>query len=256
MAGKIIGNGRTQEIPAFVMTAVGDEDWYEISSFNNVCVQLNGTWSGTVNFEQSNDGVTAFPVLLQNLTNTASIVSSATLVGAWSGNVLSRYFRCRFVPGTGSVTAIVELINTGGSALSAAGSITGNVTLLAAANNTAIGSLAASANNTGSSPSPGKITGAAASGFFKASAGRVFGWTLLNTNVAVRYLQIYAKASAGIPGTDTPAYTIPIGASGRTDFIGDIGNGQNAGVAWAITTDALGATIGAAGDIVGTVFWL
>jgi hypothetical protein len=42
----------------------------------------------------------------------------------------------------------------------------------------------------------------------------VYGLTVHNVNAAVRYLKLYDKVSAPTVGTDTPAFTIPIPASG------------------------------------------
>ena len=96
---------------------------------------------------------------------------------------------------------------------------------------------------------------AGASGVIKSSAGTIKSWVLQNTNAAARYLQIYNKATAGVPGTDTPILTIPMAATSIQALSG-LGVYAATGLSWAITTDAAGATIGATGDIVGAVEYL
>jgi hypothetical protein len=94
-------------------------------------------------------------------------------------------------------------------------------------------------------------TGAA--GVIKASAGKMTNFVLLNTNAATRYFQVYDKATAGVPGTDTPVYTVPIATGKTVDPGQSISVAGSSGLSWAVTTDAAGATAGSSGDIVGTV---
>lgn len=94
-----------------------------------------------------------------------------------------------------------------------------------------------------------------ASGVVTAAAFRnLYSYDLYNTQATARFLQVYNKATAGVPGTDTPVMTIPIPATARAALSLDVAwYGWAAGISWAITTDAPGATIGASGDVVGTV---
>lgn len=70
----------------------------------------------------------------------------------------------------------------------------------------------------------------------KASAGQLFGWSVNNTNAAVRYLKLYNKASAPTVGTDTPLLTISIPAGGKAEFQTPIGIAFGTGLAFALTT--------------------
>lgn len=91
------------------------------------------------------------------------------------------------------------------------------------------------------------------SGVIKASAGKITNYVVLNTNAATRYLQFYDKATAGVPGTDTPIYTVAIAPSKTVDPGQSTSIPGAAGLSWAVTTDAAGATLGSSGDVVGTV---
>lgn len=70
----------------------------------------------------------------------------------------------------------------------------------------------------------------------KGSAGRVYKIQLQNTIGVARYLRLFDKATAPVPGTDTPVKTIPIPVSTvyNLDF-GDIGYYFANGIGFAIT---------------------
>ena len=92
-----------------------------------------------------------------------------------------------------------------------------------------------------------------ASGVVTAATFRnLYAYDVYNTQASVRFLQIYNKATAGVPGTDTPVMTIPVPATARAALALDVAWYSFAnGISWAVTTDAAGATIGASGDVVG-----
>lgn len=96
----------------------------------------------------------------------------------------------------------------------------------------------------------------ATNGVIKASAGQLYSGTFTNTNAAIRYLQIYNKATAGTLSTDTPALTIPLppNVSVVVDFAG-MGAAFATGISWQFTTDdiAIPTTAGASTDLHGFV---
>jgi hypothetical protein len=79
----------------------------------------------------------------------------------------------------------------------------------------------------------------------KASAGRVHGWSVFNSNAAARYFKLYNKASAPTVGTDTPVHVVMIPAAGGANL--DIPRGLpfSTGIAWALTTGAANSDTGA-----------
>lgn len=91
----------------------------------------------------------------------------------------------------------------------------------------------------------------------KASAGRVVGWSLTNTTAAFKYFRLYNKASAPTVGTDSPALVVglPPNSTTRGELEGGIGFAT--GIAYAITGAVadLDATVTAANDVVGGVFY-
>ena len=89
-------------------------------------------------------------------------------------------------------------------------------------------------------------------GTIKASAGQLYAITAYNSNAAVRYLQLYNKASAPTLSTDTPVMTIPLlGASVRDITLNDHGSEFTTGIAWAYTTDdvAIPTTAGTSAEL-------
>lgn len=97
---------------------------------------------------------------------------------------------------------------------------------------------------------------AATSGVIKASAGQLYTGLFTNSNAAIRYLQIYNKATAGTLSTDTPVITVPLppNVSVMIDFSA-IGGAFATGISWQFTTDdiAIPTTAGATTDIHGFV---
>lgn len=92
-----------------------------------------------------------------------------------------------------------------------------------------------------------------ASGAGKSGAAQLYAYDFLNATASVRYMQFYNKTSAGIPGTDTAIYTVPLAANGRSFLSPPSGvTIGSTGCSWAITTDAAGATIASSGDVVGS----
>lgn len=91
----------------------------------------------------------------------------------------------------------------------------------------------------------------------KASAGVVLGYALYNNTSSAKFFKFYNKASAPTVGTDTPAFTIIIPASGGANVEFSSGIPFGTGIAYAITgavTDA-DTTATAADDVHGVVLW-
>jgi hypothetical protein len=81
-----------------------------VSNSGGIGLQLTGTWTGTVSFEASIDGLT-FVALNLVPSNSATAASSATSNGCWTGNVAGfAVVRARFSTAT-SGTVGVTLLN-------------------------------------------------------------------------------------------------------------------------------------------------
>lgn len=89
-------------------------------------------------------------------------------------------------------------------------------------------------------------------GVIKASAGQLYTVSCHNSNAAVRYAQLYNKATAPTLSTDTPQVTIPLTGSSVTHMnFTDIGVPFATGMSWAYTTDdvAIPTTAGTSGEL-------
>lgn len=220
----------------------------DLSGVITLLVQMTGTWVGQVVFETTVDGANWF-----SLAGFRPDGPSAVPVSSTSSNVplvfsaIGRRFRARMSAYTSGVVytsvclsdvpvATLGYPAPGAMTISAGTNLMGKVNVAPATS--------------------GGTTGArilAASGVIKGSAGMVFAYDLLNTNAAARYLQLYAKTSAGVPGTDTPSRTLPFAGGLAKTWENINGAALASGISYAITTDAAGTTLAAAGDIVGTV---
>ena len=92
----------------------------------------------------------------------------------------------------------------------------------------------------------------------KATPGVVTGLMVVNTNAAARYVKLYDKATAPVPGTDIPALTVQVPASGQVILpLSIMGMAMANGIGFAMTVNAADtdATAVAAGDLLMTLLW-
>lgn len=89
----------------------------------------------------------------------------------------------------------------------------------------------------------------------KAAAGKLIGGLLKNVSAAVRYVKLYNKATAPVPGTDVPILRIPLNAGETVNLnsiLGTTGHTFSAGISYVIVVNQADAdaTVVAAGDVV------
>jgi hypothetical protein len=78
--------------------------------FNSVVVQLQGTFTGTISFQVSNDTTTWAAVAGWATTGAAAPITTATAVGQWVFPCAGRYFRVQVTTGgSGAPVAVVTL---------------------------------------------------------------------------------------------------------------------------------------------------
>lgn len=92
----------------------------------------------------------------------------------------------------------------------------------------------------------------------KGARGRVTGYVLTNTAASAKFVKFYNKASAPTVGTDVPVMTVAIPAGAAVEV--QLGRGVEfpLGIGFGITGAAAvnDTTAVAAGDVVGSVFWV
>lgn len=178
------------------------------------------------------------------------------LTAMYYGALGTALFGNSAAPGDGAVTALTYLPNEGNT-----GAYQALATLSFVWNGATTAVQRGDTNGTYVVPKPVTAGGllikrliAATNGVIKASAGQLYGGTFTNSNAAIRYLQIYNKATAGTLSTDTPVLTIPLppNVSVVVDFA-SLGAEFTTGISWQFTTDdiAIPTTAGASTDIHG-----
>lgn len=237
----------------------------DVTNFAEVAIQIAPftaqalPGAGAIIFEGSNDRLTwgALPYT----TNAGVLVATGIL--AVTANALVkvstpwRYFRIRIStlitapPANAYITALMNEVQHPASAqdqVSPAVSITGTVTL---ATNTPT----ANAGGIASGLSINRLVSAAANTNpvnVKGSGGRVYGIEAFNTSASVKFLKLYNKATAPVPGTDTPVMTLALAVGQNTFRYGDIGITFLTGIGFGLTGLVADndATALAAGDVV------
>ncbi|RVU03498.1 hypothetical protein EOE18_15355 [Novosphingobium umbonatum] len=206
-----------------------------------------GTYVATMAYEQTLDGTNWFAVAgLPMAGGVPAATDTASTAQARAFPAVGKAMRVRLTAYTsGTVNGQALLVN-GDVPIPYAPSLTGSQS-----STTLIGSVSFSTRASGGCSTGRIVTGT--SGVIKNSSGQLYGYDLMNVAAATRYLQFYAKSSAGVPGTDTPFRTLPIPAGQLADSQFIMGVAFTSGISWAITTDAVGTTLAASTDIVGSV---
>ena len=146
---------------------------------------------------------------------------------------------------------------TGGQGSANAGQGIG-VTLTSNTPTVSNATIAASATVTASTPA--KILSAASTNAtnLKASAGRLYGYTLANTTASFKFFKIYNKASAPTVGTDVPVAILAIPPNTTISAEWTVPITMATGIAYSINGGSADSdtTAVAVGDVVGTLYWL
>lgn len=239
-----------------------------VGGSGGVAFDVRGTFSGTVSFQGSVDGITfiALPVTPFGSTSNVNAVSSSTVAGAWiggtSGAVTVRAIFTAFTSGTATVTirgiaaspwsyiaSVGSAINVsiGTGSIAAGTNLIGDVGLQARGNSTGA-SASASVNST---VVPAAVT-------VKGTGGRVFGWQLTNVAATLRSVKVFNTA-APVLGTTAAAYEINILPNTSPFVAVPVGIGFTAAFSYSVTS-AKGLTDNtltglALGDVTGSFFF-
>lgn len=137
-----------------------------------------------------------------------------------------------------------------------AGSYIGNVALNAGTSlvgafnlNNATGATAATVNCPAATTNPTLVS---------TGAKRLVGFVLSNNSAATKWVRLFNKATAPVPGTDTPLFTVPIAAGTTRDFSIPVGVAFSLGLGYAVTGAAPDndATAVAVNDVTGVLAYL
>ena len=224
--------------------------------FRSLSIQCTtmGT-SGVVTPAWSNDGVTF--VADQIMTMASAAAGSFNAAGIWTTKVKAGFFRLRL---TTAASAGTTTIYVNGFQVDIGQPVGQPVTATLTNSSTTIGDVGIQyrASSAGAA-SISKVLSAATTNatVVKASAGRVIGWSIVNTTAAIKYLRLYNKTTAPTVGTDSPVSVIPIPANGIATVSHPGGIGFATGIGYSITgaSPDLDATATAVGDVVGSIYY-
>jgi len=228
---------------------------FDTTKFMNSVVQVTGTFVATVTFEGSNDEINPtnwFQILSSNTAN-GNLATNTNAVGMWYIPGVSKWFRVRvsaYTSGTVNVGVLFS-VDQLPSIQNSNQVVSGTVAISS-------GSISLSPRTSGGA-TIAKIKSAATTNatVVKASAGVIHGWALSNTTASARFLKLYKKATAPVPGTDVPSSTYLLPANATTFFDSEIGMNMPTGIGYAITTGVAEADTTATGvdDVVGHIIY-
>lgn len=232
-----------------------------------VSVQIYGTFVGTVQFEQSNDGINWTACTLVNTVSGAKSTSQAA-VGLFAGPVPGAIFRVRcsaftsgnigvIIAGYDNLVQALGDISTGSGAtaqqIQGAGAnaspVTGNPVLIAGSDGTNArfvgvdsgGNLKIGAKSGSGGALFNRLNSAATinATVIKATPGNIYQIDIFNKAATVLYVKFYNKATTPAPATDNALLEwvigVPAGQRAFADF-SDVGLAFAAGISYATVT--------------------
>lgn len=268
----ITGEAARTAVVNNIIPATAGASGTDVANYRSAAVQVVSTGTGgTFIFEQSNDGTNwiALPVFNAALTTGAAIVAAITATA--SQIVYTVPLRCRFlrlriattITG-GSIQAFTKLStepwtpHVAAVAQPTAANL--NVTATLPAGTNAIGDVGLQfrANATGAASTSHIVSTAGTNAAnVKASAGRVVGWSFVNTTASYQYVKLHNTAGAPTAGSGV-VQTIAIPPNGVNNMpVGGAGIAFTTGIARTIVTGSADtdATATTAGAVVGDLFF-
>jgi hypothetical protein len=218
-------------------------------AYRSVCVQINGTFVGTIQFQVSNDN-SNWSTLAGKLSNDAggNLVTSTTTPSIYIASLAGyQYLRARFSAYTsGTATAIAYLSREtvalvqpqGGSVTITSGNVgVSNITTSTSSSGTVLYTLNSAATTNAAS--------------IKASAANLYGISVMNASATTKYVRLFNLATAPTVGTSIPIMVVAVPATSSKEIEYVPALRFATGLAVAITGGAAvtDATAVAAGDV-------
>lgn len=239
----------------------------DISGYRGFSVQYSVGTSGTAHLQVSNDGTTWVNLALYNPAGNPITTGMTAGAGLLMTNACARYMRIQMTTAaTGGTTRFVLLgsqraITQFPATQTVSGTVTANIgTGALAAGTNAIGDVGIQfrANATGAATINHVVSAASTNtASVKAAAGRVVGWSFVNTTASYQYVKLHNTASAPTAGSGV-VMTIAIPPNGVNNMpVGGGGIGFSTGIGRSIVTGSADtdATATTAGAVVGDLFY-
>lgn len=259
----VVAANHLQPTTSTIVALAGTVVATALSDANSALVRVNGTYAATLVFEASDDDGTVWvPILCARSDgNTAESTTGALTnnTRAWKVNI-SGYtqFRVRctaFTSGTVNVRITPSTLVFDPVPVTAA-----SVSVAALAGTNLIGDVAMGVRTTSTNAALRyKLISVASTnaGTVKASAGRVYGWSFSNLSANWVFVKLFNKATAPVPGTDTPVESIAIPPGREAQFHNMFGVAHASGIGIAVTSGYADMDTGAvaAGDVIGSLLY-
>ena len=203
-------------------------------------MQINGTFSGTITFQVSNDNTNWVSIagkqssdLAGNLATTTTVptIFIATLLGY-------QFFRARFTAYTsGTASAVAYLSRESVSVTAVPSSPTNTVVASTTSSGTTFYAVNSAATTNAAS--------------IKASGANFYGMSVMNASASTKYVRFFNKASSPTVGTDVPIMVVAVPATSSKEIQYVPAMRFSTGLAVAITGGAAAtdSTAVAAGDV-------
>ena len=218
----------------------------DVSSFKEWALQINGTYTGVLTWQGSNDKTNWINLLANQLGSGSNFFPNATnSTGIYTAPVKYRWLQVIMSGYTsGTATGIMELYSQARAIQNVQANMAGNTALVpVTAGGTNDFHLVSTASTNATN--------------IKSSGGQVYGYEIWNAAAAARFVRLFNKATAPVPGTDAPFRTIGVPAGGRASFHTSNGLAMGNGIGIDATAAAadLDATATAAGDLIIDIDW-
>lgn len=247
-----------------INTVLVQLDCSQIRSLAIQCTSMGTT--GVVTPEWSLDGTNWQTATL--MTQAGATATTFNAAGLWAAPVLARHFRLRLSTATTAGTTTIRvagfqstLYHFGLATQPVSGTVTANIgTGSIAAGTNAIGDVGIQyrANATGAATIRHLVSAASTNATnVKASAGRLVGWSIVNTNAAFRYVKLHNTAGTPTAGASV-VQTIAVPPNGVNNMpVGGGSIGFATGIAFTTVTGAADtdATAVGANDLIIDLFY-
>lgn len=208
--------------------------------YRSVCVQITGTFVGTISFQVSNDNTNWVNIAGKLASDIAgNLQATVTAASLFIANLNGfQFFRLRFTAYTSGTATANAYLSRESIPITA---------LQTAPTNTVVGS-ATTSNVTLYTVNSAATTNAAN---IKATAANLYGISAMNTSASTKYVRFYSKATAPTVGTDVPimVVAIPATSSKEIEYVPALRIATGLGVAITGGAAATDSTAVAAGDV-------
>jgi len=239
-------------------------DCLQLRSLFIQCTSMGTT--GVVTVQWANDAAFTAPITATLISESGATSTTFNAAVLRATNVIARYCRLRLTTATTAGTTTINVWGNQTPIVPVNPTVQGTITA-----NIGTGSLAAGTNAIGDVGIQYRANATGAATTFKfasaatvnnvlilTGARRLLGWNLTNTTASFKYFRIYNKATAPTSG-ESPTFMFGLPPNSTTvspPIVGGIGLSLGLGIACTGGVADTDATVTAANDVVGSIFYV